>query len=44
VVGECIYWLVRLMLRLGATGELLDPPDLAAEVRRLASQALLNYT
>jgi proteasome accessory factor C len=37
-------WLVRLMLRLGATGELLDPPDLAAEVRRLASQALLNYT
>ena len=37
-------WLVRLMHRLGASGQLVDPPDLAAEVRRLASQALLNYT
>ena len=36
-------WLVRLMLRLGASGELVDPPELAADVRRLAAQGLLNY-
>jgi proteasome accessory factor C len=37
-------WLTRLMLRLGATAELVDPPDLADSVRRVAAQALLNYT
>jgi proteasome accessory factor C len=36
-------WLVRLMLRLGASGTLVDPPELAADVRRLAAQGLLNY-
>jgi proteasome accessory factor C len=36
-------WLVRLMLRLGAAAELLDPPDLAVRVRTLASDALANY-
>ena len=36
-------WLVRLMLRLGASAELVDPPDLADGVRRVAAQALLNY-
>ena len=36
-------WLVRLMLRLGASAELVDPPELAADVRRLAAQGLLNY-
>ena len=37
-------WLTRLMLRLGATAELVDPPDLADSVREVAAQALLNYT
>ena len=36
-------WLVRLMLRLGASGQLVDPPELAEDVRRLAAQGLLNY-
>jgi proteasome accessory factor C len=37
-------WLTRLMLRLGSTAELVDPPDLADNVRLVATQALLNYT
>jgi proteasome accessory factor C len=37
-------WLTRLMLRLGDTAELVDPPDLADSVRRVAARALLNYT
>ncbi|MEO5710178.1 MAG: WYL domain-containing protein [Nocardioidaceae bacterium] len=37
-------WLTRLMLRLGSTAELVDPPELADSVRRVATQALLNYT
>ncbi len=36
-------WLVRLMLRLGGTGELVDPPDLAHSVRSVATEALRNY-
>lgn len=36
-------WLTRLMLRLGSTAELVDPPELADGVRRVAAQALLNY-
>jgi proteasome accessory factor C len=36
-------WLTRLMLRLGASAELLDPPELADEVRRVAVQAADNY-
>ncbi len=37
-------WLTRLMLRLGDTAELVDPPELADGVRRVAAQALPNYT
>jgi predicted DNA-binding transcriptional regulator YafY len=36
-------WLTRLMLRLGASAVLVDPPELADEVRRLAAQAFHNY-
>ena len=36
-------WLTRLMLRLGASGELLEPAELAADVRRVAAEALANY-
>ena len=36
-------WLTRLMLRLGGSAELVDPPELASEVRRVAAEALLNY-
>jgi proteasome accessory factor C len=36
-------WLTRLMLRLGASGELLEPSELAEEVRRVAADALANY-
>jgi proteasome accessory factor C len=41
-VGDPV-WLVRLMLRLGATAELLDPPELAQRVRDVARAALANY-
>jgi proteasome accessory factor C len=37
-------WLTRLMLRLGDSAELLEPPDLAEQVRRTASAALENYS
>jgi proteasome accessory factor C len=37
-------WLTRLMLRLGGSAELVDPPELASQVRRVATQALRNYT
>jgi len=37
-------WLVRLMLRLGATADLVDPPELAERVRHTAAAALANYT
>ena len=36
-------WLTRLMLRLGASGRLLDAPELAASVREVAAAALSHY-
>ena len=36
-------WLTRLMLRLGDTAELLEPAELAEQVRRTAAEALHNY-
>jgi proteasome accessory factor C len=36
-------WLTRLLLRLGAAAELLDPPGLADDVRRVAAEALAHY-
>ena len=32
-----IRWIRRLALRLGATGRVVDPPELAAEVREAAA-------
>jgi proteasome accessory factor C len=37
-------WLVRLLLRLGGSAMLVDPPELAAQVRETASRALQHYT
>jgi len=37
-------WLVRLMLRLGGSATLLDPPDLAEQVRDTARRALEAYS
>ena len=37
-------WLTRLMLRLGASAELVDPPELAGTVRQAATAALANYS
>ena len=37
-------WLTRLMLRLGGSAELVDPPELAGTVRRAATAALANYS
>jgi proteasome accessory factor C len=36
-------WLVRLMLRLGGTARLVDPPELADRVRVAAVRALAGY-
>jgi proteasome accessory factor B/proteasome accessory factor C len=36
-------WAVRLALRLGATGRLVAPGELAARVRELAERALQRY-
>ncbi len=36
-------WLTRLMLRLGASGRILDAPELAASVRAVATEALTHY-
>ena len=36
-------WLTQLMLRLGASAQVTDPPDIADDVRRVAAQALQNY-
>jgi len=36
-------WLTRLMLRLGASAQLLDPAELAEDVREVARAALGNY-
>jgi proteasome accessory factor C len=37
-------WLTRLMLRLGASAQLVHPPELADRVRSVAAEALQNYT
>ena len=37
-------WLIRLMLRLGSTAELVEPAEVAEQVRTLATSALANYT
>jgi proteasome accessory factor C len=37
-------WVVRLALRLGASARVLEPPELAAQVRTAASIALAAYT
>ena len=37
-------WLTRLMLRLGASAQLVHPPELADSVRSVAAEALQNYT
>ena len=37
-------WLTRLMLRLGGSAVLEDPPGLADEVRRVAAEALAHYS
>jgi hypothetical protein len=36
--------LTQLMLRLGASAELVEPAALAGAVREVASRALANYT
>lgn len=36
-------WVVRLALRLGDEGRVVDPPELAADVRSAATQALRAY-
>jgi proteasome accessory factor C len=36
-------WLTQLMLRLGGTARVVDPPELAADVRAAAQEALRNY-
>jgi proteasome accessory factor C len=36
-------WLLRLLLRLGSSAEVLDPAGLAEEVHALATDALANY-
>lgn len=36
-------WLTQLMLRLGGSARIIDPPDVAETVRQVAVQALQNY-
>ena len=36
-------WLTQLMLRLGGSARIIDPPDLAKSVREVAVRALQNY-
>ena len=36
-------WLTQLMLRLGGSARIIDPPDIAKTVRQVAVQALQNY-
>jgi proteasome accessory factor C len=36
-------WLTRLLLRLGGTATLVDPPELAQQVRDTALRALQHY-
>jgi proteasome accessory factor C len=37
-------WLTRLMLRLGASAEVVDPPEMAERVRGVAAEALAHYS
>jgi proteasome accessory factor C len=37
-------WLTRLLLRLGGSAEVVDPPELADRVRRVAVEALAHYS
>src|SRR3954452_10112033 len=37
-------WVVRLALRLGASARVIEPPELAAEVRTAAREALVAYS
>jgi len=37
-------WIVRLVLRLGGAGRVVDPPELAAEIRASAASLLAAYT
>jgi predicted DNA-binding transcriptional regulator YafY len=39
-----LAWLRQLVLRLGGSARVVDPPQLADEVRRTAEQALMAYT
>jgi proteasome accessory factor C len=39
-----LAWLRQLVLRLGGSGRVVDPPQLAEEVRRTAREALTAYT
>jgi proteasome accessory factor C len=36
-------WVVRLALRLGASASVIEPPELAEEVRTAAAAALVAY-
>jgi len=36
-------WLTQLMLRLGGSARIIDPPDVGETVRQVAMQALQNY-
>jgi predicted DNA-binding transcriptional regulator YafY len=36
-------WVARLLLRVGADAEVLAPPELAEELRRLALRTLARY-
>jgi proteasome accessory factor C len=36
-------WLTQLMLRLGGSARIIDPPGIAESVRQVAAQALQNY-
>jgi proteasome accessory factor C len=36
-------WVARLLLRVGSDAEVLDPPELRADVARLASETLARY-
>ncbi len=38
-----LAWLRQLVLRLAGTGHVVDPPELAADVRRVAREALAGY-
>jgi proteasome accessory factor C len=37
-------WLTRLMLRLGGSADIVEPAELADQVRQVAAEALANYS